>query len=290
MGGRKGSIKLGELKNIKSRIVFTFLGLALITIMIVFYIGLRVFVLPDKIRFIDFITLCSFATACLLMTFAQLHFLRLLVLRSGKRIENMTYTDELTGIGNRRHVARFLDEEFAEAELANHPLSVLFIDLNKFKQINDQRGHAAGDAVLREFATILRASTRDTDFVGRVGGDEFVVILPGTSSEFAAVVAKRIASKAAEAKVNTDSGVVESLSASIGISEFPKNAKTRNALIEDADRTMYAAKFAGSEILVSTASPDSQIEETERGHVTTLTDQIKNVVERAPAAEVCRNA
>lgn len=289
LGGRRGSIKLGELLNIKMRILFTLIGLALITVMILAYIALRVFVLPDKISFLDFALLCTFATTCLLLTVAQLHFLRQLVHRSGKRIEDMTYTDELTGLGNRRHIARFLDEEFSEVEFAKRPLSVLFIDLNKFKQINDELGHAAGDAVLRQFAAILRSSTRDTDFIGRAGGDEFMVILPGTSAEFATVVAKRIAGKAAQARVVTEAGVIDSLSASIGISEFPKNAKTRSYLMEDADRTMYAAKYAGSGILASTTSPDSRVEGTERGQMTALTEQMKDVVGRAPAVEVCRN-
>jgi len=290
MGGKKRSIKLGELRNIKARIVFNFTGLSLISMMIISYIGVRVFILPDKITFLDFLMLCVFAMASLMMAVAQIHFLRQLITRSGKRIEDMTYTDELTGIGNRRHVARFLDEEFAEAELASHPLSVLFIDLNKFKQINDQLGHAAGDAVLREFAKVLRGSTRDTDFVGRAGGDEFVVILPGTSAEFATVVARRITEKAALAKIAHESGAIDGISASIGISEFPKNAASRNALIEDADRTMYAAKFAGVKFLLSDSQPDSAPEQAERGHVTTLSDTIKNVVESAPAVKGCSNA
>ncbi len=257
--------------------------MALVTLLILGHLSVRVFLLTrEKISYLDFAGLCFYAFACITMTVAQIVFLRQLSVGAGRRIEELTYTDELTGLGNRRHIAKFLSDEFNEAQLSRNPLSLLYIDLDDFKKINDQHGHAAGDLTLRAVAHALRNSTRETDFAGRVGGDEFVVILPETDSQCASVVAHRILRNLADVSVTVDTKTISRISASIGISSFPTNATTRKELIEDADRAMYAAKKAGKgTIVISIARPVGGESHASVRHITPLIAQMESIVDRA---------
>jgi diguanylate cyclase (GGDEF)-like protein len=270
-------------------------GMALVTVMILGYLAVRVFVSKETIELLDFFGLCFYGLASFVMTIAQIGFLRHLTLGAGRQLEELTYADELTGLGNRRSVAEFLSEELREAQLSRAPLSLLFIDLDRLKSINDQHGHQTGDLALRAVAHALRQSVRDVDFVGRLGGDEFVVVLPDTDSQCASVVAHRIASAldAISVKVKAqdgrDAAEISELTASIGISSYPINARTRESLVNDADRAMYAAKNSGrGNIVISIAKAAGPERKASVSQITTFATQLEDIVDRPRSARLAK--
>ena len=279
-----------ELLRIRMRFVVLLLGMGAVTLMILAYLAIRVFVLSEeKIGYMDFVSLCFYGCASVAMTFAQLAFLRHLTLGAGPKIQELAYTDELTGLGNRRHIAKFLAEEFREAQLSRNPLSLVSIDLDGFKEINDHHGHKTGDLILRAVGHALQETIREGDFVGRMGGDEFVLILPDTDSQCSSVVAHRLADRlAAIALTIRSDGIeedetIEGVCASIGISSYPVNANSRRALVEDADRTMYVAKNSGKgNIVISIARPASPESKGPAAGVTQFVTEISEIVDRAP--------
>jgi diguanylate cyclase (GGDEF)-like protein len=155
-----------------------------------------------------------------------------------------TDRDALTGLPNRRGLAIRLEHAMAVARRERCAAAVLFIDFDGFKAVNDTRGHAAGDAVLREMARRLKARTRDTDTVARWGGDEFVVVVErlDDTRDVAALAGKLLAVVAEP--IAFDGDVLE-MSTSIGISLFPGDGGTADELVAAADAAMYAAKGGG---------------------------------------------
>jgi len=154
--------------------------------------------------------------------------------------------DPLTGLPNRLSLASRLDHAIATARQEGRSAAVLFIDLDGFKAVNDGRGHAAGDAVLREIATRLRARLRDTDTVARLGGDEFVVVAErmGDARQASRLATKLLGVIADPIEVGAETlGVT----ASIGISLCPEDGQQGDALIAAADAAMYAAKRGGKD-------------------------------------------
>ncbi len=282
--GQKHALKLRELRRIRVRFVIILAGMAAVTGMILAYLGIRLFVLRETIQYLDFFSLCFYGFASLAMTLAQVAFLRHLTAGAGRRIDELTYTDELTGLGNRRHMAKFLSEELREAQLSRNPLSVILVDLDDFKKINDTHGHKAGDLALRAGARALNRTVRQVDFVGRPGGDEFVLILPDTDSQCASLVAHRIAERLGSISLNpgsADARMINGFSASIGISSYPANANTREGLVEDADRTMYAAKNSGKgSIVISVARTAGAEPKVSAKHITTFVSSIGSIVDR----------
>jgi diguanylate cyclase (GGDEF)-like protein len=277
---RKHTLKLHELRRIRLRFLIILAGMAAVTLLILAYLAVRAFG-PARVGYLDFFSLCFYAFASFVMTIAQIVFLRQLTVGAGRRIQEMTYTDELTGLGNRRHIAKFLSEEMREAQLGQNFLSLLFIDLDGFKGINDRHGHKAGDLVLRAVGHALKMSVRDVDLIGRAGGDEFVVILPDTDSQCASVVARRINQRLDSISVTVNGEELKGLSASIGISCYPVNAKSRETLLEDADRSMYAAKSAGNgNVVISIARPPGAEPKTPVRGITTLSSRIETIVTR----------
>jgi diguanylate cyclase (GGDEF)-like protein len=130
----------------------------------------------------------------------------------------------------------------AHASRAASPLSAVLLDLDHFKQINDTYGHAAGDDVLAAVGTTLKASLRASDFVGRYGGEEFVVLLPDTGYAEGEAIAEKIRGAIAAITV---SGVSRPITASIGFAIFPDNAHDSVMLLRNADRALYSAKSNG---------------------------------------------
>jgi diguanylate cyclase (GGDEF)-like protein len=290
---RRHTLKLRELRRIRLRFVVILAGMAAVTFLILTYLAIRVFIDPNTIRWLDFVSLCFYGLASIVMTLAQIAFLRHLSLRAGRRIETLTYTDDLTGLANRRHVAKFLSEELREAQLARNVLSLLFVDLDGLKLINDAHGHTAGDLVLHAVGHSLKDAVREADFVGRIGGDEFVVILPDTDSQCASVVAHRIAERLAAITLTRDREAISGLTASIGISAYPANAQDRRALIEDADRAMYAAKKSGKgSIVISIARPAGPEPAASGRGLDTFAEEIRSLVGRtkAPAPDADTDA
>jgi diguanylate cyclase (GGDEF)-like protein len=160
-------------------------------------------------------------------------------------------TDGLTSVLNHRAILETLDAEIARTRRGGPPLSVLMIDLDGFKQINDTYGHQTGDQMLRETAAFLRASIRDIDHAGRYGGDEFLLILPNTDTDGARQIASRLLDLAEDATVTID-GRPFPIQLSAGIATTPEDGLTRQELLAVADTRMYESKSARRWILAGT--------------------------------------
>ncbi len=164
------------------------------------------------------------------------------VLLEGRQLEKRASTDELTGLVNRREFERISEEAIDMADRFNTGLCVMVIDLNGFKQVNDTLGHQFGDLVLAASAERLVEAVRDTDVVGRWGGDEFVILLPGLAERTAVRnSAERIWHRLSGTPVVGDT----TMTASIGASIFPRHGTTLDALMRTADVAMYEAKSTG---------------------------------------------
>ena len=151
-------------------------------------------------------------------------------------------TDGLTGLPNKRMVTEALKRMFAQATRTKLPLGLLLLDLDHFKQVNDQHGHAAGDQVLASVGAALRSVVRDRDFAGRNGGEEFAVLLPDTDIAAALEIAERIRATIAEV---TLPGTDVPVTVSIGVAGFPDHASTLERLERLADAALYVAKRQG---------------------------------------------
>ncbi|MFD1331286.1 PleD family two-component system response regulator [Methylopila musalis] len=156
-------------------------------------------------------------------------------------------TDDLTGLHNRRHFDARLPILLEEAASRHEPLSVLMIDIDFFKAINDQHGHDAGDAVLREFARRLKACMRGGDLICRLGGEEFVAAMPDTDGEVAKLVAERVRACIAATPIRVGgAGVIEAaITASIGVASVGPGADGAETLLKRADLALYEAKRLG---------------------------------------------
>jgi diguanylate cyclase (GGDEF)-like protein len=171
-----------------------------------------------------------------------------------KRLEEQSITDGLTGLRNRRFFDERLMEEFGRAQRYTDPVSLIMLDLDHFKRVNDRFGHQAGDLVLREAADLLRGSLRDPDIPARYGGEEFAVILPKTHVQGALAVAERvwraIGNKTFRHALGEGPGasppVELRVTASIGVAFFPsKDITSAELLVKFADEALYNAKRSG---------------------------------------------
>lgn len=160
------------------------------------------------------------------------------------KLEELAHLDPLTGIANRRRLEDRAREEVERARRFNRPLSLMIMDLDHFKGVNDRHGHPFGDKVLRTLADVGRANLRQTDLFARVGGEEFVVLMPETTPDTAAHIAERLRSQLSATQV-TEEGVTTTVTLSIGISAYGPDAQTVEALMAQADRALYAAKDQG---------------------------------------------
>ena len=154
-------------------------------------------------------------------------------------------TDEMTGLYNYRFLVGFLDQQVNLAERSGSPLSVLMLDLDHFKGINDSHGHLAGDRLLRQFAGLLVETIRKSDLAVRYGGEEFVVVMANTARDDAEVVADKIRAAVEEMVVRLDDGTEMRITVSLGGVTFPVGSKGARNLLDLADRALYAAKRNG---------------------------------------------
>jgi diguanylate cyclase (GGDEF)-like protein len=172
-------------------------------------------------------------------------------LRAREEIRSLADTDDLTGVANRRALKHYLAREIDRARVYDVPLSVLMIDIDDFKQINDTFGHGLGDYVLSELCAILRSAIRQPDLIGRYGGDEFIIVLPHTDVMGARYVAERIVERAREIPVDYENAQVL-CAVSIGIAEFdPLTDADADQLTRRADAKLYEAKRAGKNQFMS---------------------------------------
>jgi diguanylate cyclase (GGDEF)-like protein len=160
-----------------------------------------------------------------------------------ERIERLAHFDMLTGLPNRALLLDRLTQESARAKRGARPFAVLMFDLDGFKKVNDTWGHAAGDQVLRQVATRSRACVRASDTVGRLGGDEFLALLPETSLDGAKGVAEKL--RAALHEPYDVGKTTANLGASVGISAFPQHGTDADDLQRAADAALYRSKREG---------------------------------------------
>ena len=167
------------------------------------------------------------------------------LLEANERLRHMSRTDGLTGLDNRRYIEQQLDMMFAHAERLNEPLSCVMCDLDRFKSVNDEHGHHAGDAVLKQFAAILKHEAREIDRVGRYGGEEFVLLLPGTVLDAAVTFAERVRKEVEGHTFEFDGGSVRR-TASFGVASWPHpRISSCEQIVRTADDALYVAKETG---------------------------------------------
>jgi len=172
-----------------------------------------------------------------------------------KRAEALSVTDDLTRLYNSRYLNQVLRRETKRASRSGRPLSLLFIDLDGFKSINDTHGHLFGSRALVEAATVIRGSARETDVVARFGGDEFALILPDTGAEGAYAVGERIRERIADHIFLTGEGLTIRLTASVGVATLPDVAASADELVHAADAAMYQVKARGKNGIQAAAEP-----------------------------------
>jgi len=164
-----------------------------------------------------------------------------------QRAEELSVTDDLTLLSNSRYLNQVLRQETKRAMRSKRPLSMLFLDLDGFKSVNDNHGHLAGSKALVEAGAVIRDCARETDVVARFGGDEFALILPDTGPEGAKAVALRIRERVRAHPFLRSDGLSVRLTASIGVATLPDAAQTAEELLKAADIAMYKVKAAGKD-------------------------------------------
>ncbi len=166
--------------------------------------------------------------------------------RSDARYRDLALHDELTGMDNRRAILRSLDQQAALARRSSQPLTLLMMDIDLFKRVNDTFGHIEGDKVLRMVADSITARLRTQDLVGRFGGEEFLAILPGTSAEGGFELAEALRNGIAGARLKATDGRTIQVTISIGVHQVSDaSGSTLNELINAADQALYRAKDNG---------------------------------------------
>jgi diguanylate cyclase (GGDEF)-like protein len=161
-----------------------------------------------------------------------------------QEVQSLALTDALTGLQNRRSLFELGRLEFARSIRMNRPFSCMMLDVDHFKRINDNHGHAIGDEVLQEFAQRSKNSVREVDIIGRYGGEELVIILPETDLKTAKLVAERLRSSIEKTPVSVSTGEL-SMTISVGVATKDENTCDLETLIARADQAMYIAKYKG---------------------------------------------
>jgi diguanylate cyclase (GGDEF)-like protein len=187
-----------------------------------------------------------------------LHLLSIRLREASDALESATLEkiqDPLTELYNRRYMESMLSHELQRANHAGYPVSLIMIDIDHFKQLNDTYGHPAGDAVLRRLASLMKSQIRRADIACRYGGEEFVIILPETKLVVAAERAETLCKVFAE-MVIAHGGQEMRSQLSLGVAAYPLNAQTSQELIQIADRALYAAKVGGRNRVVVAGSEE----------------------------------
>ncbi|MBL8957471.1 MAG: diguanylate cyclase [Myxococcaceae bacterium] len=163
-----------------------------------------------------------------------------------ERLYELSLTDGLTQVANHRHFQERLRDEFRRAQRYDDPLALVLLDLDHFKDVNDKHGHVAGDQVLRDVASAIKKSVRETDFVARYGGEEFAVVLPKTQLAGALTVAERVWADVAKLPLGGANGASFHVTASLGLAGYPsRSVASAEQLVRCADEALYRAKREG---------------------------------------------
>ncbi len=159
-----------------------------------------------------------------------------------RKVEELTIRDDLTSLSNSRHLHYILDNEVNRAHRYHKPFSMIFLDIDHFKKVNDTYGHVHGSALLCEVAEIIRKTIRVVDHAARYGGDEFVVVLPETNKQEAFMIAERIRVAIEQNKFLERDGLSIHFTSSLGVATFPIDGDSKDELIKMADHAMYDSK------------------------------------------------
>jgi diguanylate cyclase (GGDEF)-like protein len=181
--------------------------------------------------------------------------LALASIRLREKLADQSLRDSLTGLYNRRYAEETLERELARAKREAAALSVVMLDLDHFKRFNDEFGHDAGDTALREAATVLSESVRTSDVVSRVGGEEFLLILPGASLEATLQKSDTMRQKLKGLELFHRGHRLPPLTFSAGVAAYPANGETPEALLRAADTALYEAKHAGRDRIIPAGGP-----------------------------------
>jgi diguanylate cyclase (GGDEF)-like protein len=160
------------------------------------------------------------------------------------KMEAMAVVDELTGLFNRRRFYNLFQREIAYAQRYDQPLSLLMIDIDFFKTVNDQYGHPAGDRVIRKLADVMRQEVRAVDVVGRWGGEEFVILLHKTDTQQAYDTAERLREAIAQTQIDIGKKTIQA-TVSLGVASAPSGNLDMDEMIKQSDQAMYCAKQTG---------------------------------------------
>ena len=179
------------------------------------------------------------------------------LLETNKVLHQLSITDGLTGLYNRKHIMDLLQREIVRSQRYNQSLAILILDIDFFKKINDTYGHQAGDAVMCQVAETLRSAVRECDYVGRYGGEEFLVILPNSDIQRGTESAERIRQKVCGLRIIKDSHKI-SVNISIGVSGYPEDGEDDEAIIRMADDALYHAKANGRNCVMNHAGESTQ--------------------------------
>jgi diguanylate cyclase (GGDEF)-like protein len=172
-------------------------------------------------------------------------FLLMAMDRLRNEVADLALLDDLTGVANRRHLLQRLTEECARSERSGEPFSLLVIDLDGFKTINDTHGHAAGDACLQHFTLMAQTRLRPGDMLARTGGDEFCIVLPSSTLQEGALIACRVL-EVCRRDAQTCSGNDIPIAVSIGVAQWERGiGQFPDRLMANADEALYAAKKSG---------------------------------------------
>jgi len=162
--------------------------------------------------------------------------------RAVERIQELTITDDCTGLYNARHLYKTLEAEVYRSARFGHEFSVIFIDLDHFKSVNDTHGHLVGSKLLAEVGYVIKSHLRLIDYAFRYGGDEFVILLPQTSKEAALIVARRLLEVMRLSEFMATEGLKLNVRCSMGLATYPEDAKSAHEMIRQADEMMYSVK------------------------------------------------
>jgi diguanylate cyclase (GGDEF)-like protein len=166
-----------------------------------------------------------------------------------KRTEELTTIDELTETYNYRYFIQKLQEEKKRAMRYDLPVSLIMVDIDWFKKLNDTYGHEVGNVVLKELSRIIKKCIRDVDIFARYGGEEFVIILPQTPQSEAAAIGERIREAVEKTIFDAGSSGKLKITVSVGVSSFPENGKSQEELVSIADQALYRAKGSGKNLV-----------------------------------------
>jgi two-component system cell cycle response regulator len=167
-----------------------------------------------------------------------------------EKLLRISQTDGLTGVANRRALEQKLDEFWAHSQRLHEPLSIVMCDIDKFKSVNDTYGHQVGDIVLKDFACLLKEAVREIDRVGRYGGEEFLLLLPGTPIDSAVTFAERLREIVKEHTFSFEGGTLRR-TMSCGVAAWPHpEIRDQDALLKAADDALYVAKESGRDKVV----------------------------------------